>query len=243
MKSRFTPHLFDFAFGPTDPLYAQIMALHAEQLEYLYNKPSIPERTEGTASPTYQHSMRVAQDVYEMMRFLGFSAQAAANMKFATQLHDIGKLDLDPTILNKPSRLTPEEFAHIKQHTDFGAKRLAQSGLNHPIITLAEQVALYHHERPDGTGYHGLTGIHYPIHLRVVQICDIFDAISAERPYRTAAEQLTPQQTLYMMSNPESMIYSHMDQDLVKKFVLLKANTLAADVSGKPYEEILEQIS
>jgi HD-GYP domain-containing protein (c-di-GMP phosphodiesterase class II) len=243
MKSRFEPLLFDFLFGPDCASYGCIMGFHAEQLEQLYNKPSAPERPEGVASNTYQHAMRVAQDVYEMVRFLGFSAQSASNLKFATQLHDIGKLNLNPTILNKSGRLTPEEFAHIKQHTQFGANRLAQSGISHPIITLAQQVALCHHERPDGTGYHGLSGADYPMHIRLIQICDIFDAISVDRPYRTAAQQLTPQQTLHMMSNPNSVIYTHMDQDLVKKFVLLKVNGLEADVSGKPYEELLEQIS
>jgi HD-GYP domain-containing protein (c-di-GMP phosphodiesterase class II) len=243
MKSRFKPSLFDFAFGPDSPDYAQIMAYHAEQLELLYHKPSLAERTEGIASKTYEHSMRVAQDVYDMMRFLGFSQQAASNLKFAAQLHDIGKLDVSPAILNKNGRLTPEEFEHIKQHTHFGVQRLQKLGSTHPIILLAIDIAKHHHERPDGTGYYGLSGPDYPMHIRLVQVCDIYDAIATDRSYRTEAEQLSPQQTLQLMRNPKNHIYNHMDQDLVKKFVLLKANGLAADVSGKTYNDILEQIS
>ena len=242
MKALFDQDLLDFSFGTDDLHYMVVMRFYQRQMEALYDMPSIPPRPMGVGSPTYHHSMRVAQDVYEFARFVGLSENIARNLKFAAELHDIGKLDVPLEIHEKPGRFTPEEFAEIKKHTDYGAARIENSGISHPLLDLAEQVAYYHHERPDGKGYHGLSGADMPMHLRLMQICDIYDAISAERPYRSKEEQLSPAQTLAMMTDPQSPIYAQIDQDIMKKFALLKANTITAVPSGEAFDTILAQI-
>ena len=243
MKALFDHDLLDFTFGPDDLHYMVVMRFYQRQMELLYDMPSIPPRPTGTGSPTYFHSMRVAADVYEFARFVGLSENIARNLRFAAELHDIGKLDIPLEIHEKPGRFTPEEFAEIKRHTDYGAARMEKSTINHALIELAEQVAYYHHERPDGKGYHGLGGDDLPMHLRLMQVCDIYDALSAERVYRSKEDQLSPAQTLAMMTNPESPVYAQVDQDIMKKFALLKANQITAVPSGETFDQILAQVS
>jgi hypothetical protein len=243
MKELFDHSVLDFHFGTDDLHYMPVMRFYQRQMELLYDMPSIPPRPIGVGSWTYYHSMRVAQDVYEFSRFVGLSENISRNLKFAAELHDIGKLDVPVEILDKPGRLTDEEFTEIKRHTDYGADRLEASGITHPLIYLSQQLAFYHHERPDGKGYHGLAGSEMPMRFRLIQICDIYDALSAERPYRPKEQQLSPAQTLAMMTNPESPLYAQVDQGMMKKFALLKANTITAVPQGDDFDKILERVS
>jgi ribonuclease P protein subunit RPR2 len=98
-------------------------------------------------------------------------------------LHDLGKLSIMDTILRKPERLTAEEFTIIKSHPVVGAKILE------PLRFLTREICAvrHHHERWDGTGYpDGLGGENIPLVARVVTVADVFDAITSNRPYRTA---------------------------------------------------------
>jgi response regulator RpfG family c-di-GMP phosphodiesterase len=96
----------------------------------------------------------------------------------------VGKIAIPDSILLKPGKLTPEEFERMKMHTTFGAKML--SGGRFPLLRLAEQIALIHHERWDGTGYIGLREESIPIAGRIVTVADVFDALISERPYKKA---------------------------------------------------------
>jgi putative two-component system response regulator len=87
-------------------------------------------------------------------------------------------------VLLKPGKLTAEEFEVIKRHTTIGARILAGSAA--PILQLAEEIALAHHERWDGTGYAGLEGDAIPLRARIVAVCDVYDALTSERPYKQA---------------------------------------------------------
>jgi putative two-component system response regulator len=86
--------------------------------------------------------------------------------------------------LLKPGKLTADEYESIKSHTRIGAKIL--SGDRFPLLKMAEQIALYHHERWDGSGYDGLKGEAIPLAARIVSICDVFDVIIHARPYKAA---------------------------------------------------------
>ena len=105
-------------------------------------------------------------------------------LRLAAPLHDIGKIGIPDGILLKPSKLTSQEYTQIKRHTDIG--RVILSGSNFPILQMAERIALYHHERWDGTGYYGLAGEALPVEARIVSIADVYDVVTHERPYKEA---------------------------------------------------------
>jgi putative two-component system response regulator len=102
----------------------------------------------------------------------------------AAPLHDVGKIAIPDSILLKPGKLTPEEFEQMKTHTTLGAKML--SGGRFPLLRRAEEIALTHHERWDGTGYMMLQSEAIPIAGRIVAVADVFDALIHERPYKQA---------------------------------------------------------
>jgi HD-GYP domain-containing protein (c-di-GMP phosphodiesterase class II) len=100
-------------------------------------------------------------------------------------MHDVGKLGIPDQILLKAGPLTPEERQVINTHTTIGAQIL--SGSTSPVIQMGERVALAHHERWDGTGYpRGLAGEDIPLEARICSVVDFFDALTMDRPYRSA---------------------------------------------------------
>lgn len=107
-------------------------------------------------------------------------------------LHDIGKVGIRDDILLKPGPLTSEEFRQMQRHTVIGANILAQAEeelrkKNRTFFSRAIEIALYHHERFDGTGYpEGLKGEEIPLSARIVAVADVFDALTTSRPYKKA---------------------------------------------------------
>ncbi len=236
MKNQFDIKAISFDFTPDDPLYKDIYAFRQEQLEQLFNHPTLLERPDGIASRTYRHSMRVAQDVHDFVRFVGLGEGVATNLKFATELHDIGKMDVTLEILDKPGRLDEEEFAEIKRHTDYGAKRIDEAGIDHPLMRVSAEIAKYHHEQTDGKGYHDLTADEIPTRVRLVQVCDVYDALSAKRPYRTSQQQLSPADVLKNMIDPEGFFYSQVDQEIAQMFVGMKLHLMDTGLNDKEVE-------
>ena len=107
----------------------------------------------------------------------------------ASALHDIGKIGVDEKILNKPGRLTKEEFETMKTHTVIGAEMLEQLGMyqDEPLVKVAHEICRWHHERYDGNGYpDGLKGDEIPISAQVVSVADVYDALVSERVYKKA---------------------------------------------------------
>ena len=130
---------------------------------------------------TSQHSVRVAKYSVLIAKKMGFSDKECENLRKAASLHDIGKIAIPDNILNKPSRLTDEEYATMKSHTRRGAEILE----GFTLIEHIKEGALYHHERYDGRGYpQGLKGEEIPLYGRIIGVADAFDAMTANRIYR-----------------------------------------------------------
>lgn len=113
-----------------------------------------------------------------------------STIALASALHDIGKMSIDDAILNKPGRLTPDEFEIMKTHTTIGADMLLELGSHHAgnaLMEYAYQIARWHHERWDGKGYpDGLKGDDIPIAAQVVSVADVYDALTSVRVYKDA---------------------------------------------------------
>lgn len=113
-----------------------------------------------------------------------------STIALASALHDVGKMSIDDAILNKPGRLTPEEFEIMKTHTTIGADMLLELGRHHvgnALLEYAYQIARWHHERWDGKGYpDGLKGDDIPIAAQVVSVADVYDALTSVRVYKDA---------------------------------------------------------
>lgn len=121
----------------------------------------------------------------------------------ASALHDIGKINIPEQILNKPGRLTKEEFEIVKTHSAVGEHMLRQIPFNQnePLVKVAREICRWHHERWDGRGYpDGLTGDEIPISAQVVSLADVYDALTSERCYKAAFDHET---ALNMIVNGE----------------------------------------
>jgi PAS domain S-box-containing protein/putative nucleotidyltransferase with HDIG domain len=134
---------------------------------------------------THQHTERVAVLAELISREMGMRSQEQATIRLAAPLHDIGKLGIPDQILLKPGGLTDGEQAVMKTHTTIGAHILGQS--EYPVLGVAREIALTHHERWDGAGYPaGLRASAVPLPGRIVAVADVFDAITHARPYKLA---------------------------------------------------------
>ncbi|MBQ1492725.1 MAG: HD-GYP domain-containing protein, partial [Blautia sp.] len=119
--------------------------------------------------------------VVKIARAMGFSEKELETIEWTAKMHDIGKIAIPDSILNKPGRLTDEEYQIMKSHTVEGAKILEGFTLLEHVI----EGALYHHERYDGRGYpQGLKGEDIPLYGRIIGVADAFDAMTSNRVYR-----------------------------------------------------------
>lgn len=156
---------------------------------------------------TGKHVLRVGRYCALIAEQLGWSRDAVELMEHASWLHDVGKIGVPDRILLKEGKLTAEEFAEMKRHTEMGLSiltptcdaylavlhkaspdaRLETQRIESPILQLAATIAMTHHERWDGTGYpQRLSGTEIPLVGRIVAVADVFDALGSKRPYKEA---------------------------------------------------------
>lgn len=132
---------------------------------------------------TYMHSVAVCAMMIALARQLGQGQEQVRAAGVAGLLHDMGKAMLPMAVLNKPGKLTPGEFAIVKSHPELGHKILQRGGT---ADAMALDVCLHHHEKIDGTGYpENLRAEQISLHARMAAVCDVYDAVTSNRPYKT----------------------------------------------------------
>jgi len=134
---------------------------------------------------TGAHILRMAHYSQLIAREMGLPVAEQELLLEAAPLHDIGKVGIADDILLKPGKLDPREFTVMQSHTTIGFEILKDSSSE--VLNVGAQIALHHHEKFDGTGYpRGLRGEEIPLFSRIVAVADVFDALTSERPYKTA---------------------------------------------------------
>jgi response regulator RpfG family c-di-GMP phosphodiesterase len=140
---------------------------------------------EARSQETGNHVRRVAEYSRILAVHYGLSPREAEMLKQASPMHDIGKLATPDSILNKPGKLTIEEFSIMKQHAELGYEMLKHSA--RPLIKMAATIAYEHHEKYDGSGYpRGIVGKNIHIYGRITAVADVFDALGSKRCYKEA---------------------------------------------------------
>jgi putative nucleotidyltransferase with HDIG domain len=160
---------------------------------------------------TYMHSVAVCALMVSLAKQLGLDDEQTRQAGIAGLLHDLGKALMPMDVLNKPGKLTDEEFAIIKKHPEEG-HRMLLSGKNAPPVAL--DVCLHHHEKIDGSGYpDGLAGEKISLFARMGAVCDVYDAITSNRPYKAGWD---PAESLRKMAEWSK---GHFDPTIFQAFV------------------------
>lgn len=132
------------------------------------------------------HVRRVSEMMYRFSLLNNFSYTESELVKVASTMHDVGKVAISDAVLKKRGQLTSEEFKLVQEHSELGYKILSKSDLE--IMKIAAEIALYHHEKFDGSGYPmGAKGRDIPIRARMMAIVDVFDSLTHTRPYKGAS--------------------------------------------------------
>ncbi|MBF0345352.1 MAG: response regulator [Nitrospirae bacterium] len=175
-------------------------------------------------SDTGEHIVRIGLYAKHLAQELKTQPEFIESIAFASPLHDIGKIGIPDSILLKQGRLTDDEFEVMKTHSLIGASIL--SGSSHRMIQMAESIALYHHERWDGSGYPaGLMGESIPLEARIVIICDQYDALVMKRPYKPPFEHNKAVEII--TKGDGRTLPGHFDPDVLETFIKVAADFAA----------------
>lgn len=161
---------------------------------------------------TYMHSVAVCALMVALSRQLGLPEAETREAGLAGLLHDLGKAAMPLEVLNKPGKLTSEEYAIMRGHPQAGHAALVEGKGVGPIPL---DVCLHHHERIDGKGYpHGLTGAQMSLHAKMGAVCDVYDAITSNRPYKAGWD---PAESIQRMA--QWAREGHFDEGVFQAFV------------------------
>lgn len=183
----------DYIFKPFNPAILQARIrnhLSLVQIQELRDSRLQIIRCLGTAAEYKDnevglHVIRMSYYTRILAHWLGYSNEAADELLHAAPMHDIGKIGIPDHILQKPGKLSAQEWEIMRTHTLIGARIIGQH--SHGLLKLAHTIALYHHEKWDGSGYpNQIAGEEIPLVGRIAAVADVFDALTAERPYKKA---------------------------------------------------------
>jgi putative two-component system response regulator len=203
-------------------VYDQGVDLSDARLEMLVR---LARAAEYRDDDTGEHTQRVGRTSGLVADALGLETQEVKLIRHAATLHDVGKIGIPDQILLKPGSLTAAEFEVMKGHVGVGAEIL--SGSRSPLLRVAEEVALTHHEWWDGSGYRaGLREDEIPLAGRIVAVADVFDALTHDRPYKAAAPLDEALEEIRGLSGRQ------FDPSVVAAFEQLDHQTLLAPVNA-----------
>ena len=183
----------DYIIKPVSPLIvrarvrAHLTLVRASELEKSHRAAisMLGEAGHFNDPDTGVHIWRMAAYAAQLAAASGWNKEDCLNLELAAPMHDTGKLGIPDAILCKADSLTQEEWLVMKTHARIGYDILNKSDA--PIFKLAAEIALYHHEKWDGSGYpHGLIGEAIPESARIIAVADVFDALTMKRPYKEA---------------------------------------------------------
>jgi putative two-component system response regulator len=158
--------------------------LHDGYVETIFTMTRAAEHKD---EDTGAHVQRISYYGRALARLMGQSEEFVDAIFYASPMHDIGKIGIPDHVLLKPGGFTPEEWSIMKTHAEMGAEILGDS--KSPYLKMGAEIALNHHERWDGGGYpKGKQGEDIPLAARIMNICDIYDALRSKRPYKPAID-------------------------------------------------------
>ena len=156
---------------------------HELQHDYLHTVKRLVLLCEHRDAFIESHIARVSRYCALIAERMGMKPEGIAEIELTAPMHDIGKIGVSEDILLKPGKLSDLEFSQMKLHTVIGGNILSKNGSS--LLTRAREIALYHHENWDGTGYPiGLKNSNIPIVSRIVHLMDEFDALTSQRPHK-----------------------------------------------------------
>ncbi|MFP4168132.1 MAG: HD-GYP domain-containing protein [Desulfonatronovibrionaceae bacterium] len=207
--------------GVTKGYLGKVKKIVQETLDFLSHRDSISNigKLISHDYKTYSHSVHVFTYTMALMHNHDYSQKEKIDVGIGALLHDLGKQNIPNRILNKPGRLDAEEWILVKRHPVYGIGQCS----NLPLSHLTFKSILFHHERFDGSGYPtGIEGRNIPLPVRYLTCCDVYDAITSERPYAPAE---TTFNALKIMRNNMQDAF---DMDAFKELVTLLSNTRIA---------------
>ncbi len=177
---------------------------------------------------TFKHSVDVATISMVIAKRQGRSRKEIFEIGMAGLLHDIGKTKVPPEILNKPARLTPEEFDVMKKHSSFSYEIVSD---NEEIPVDVKLGMLQHHEKMDGSGYpYGATGDHIHPYAKIITVADIYDALVTERPYKKGK---TPREAVEMLMAMTEELDLDAMQSFMQMMILYPVDSLVQLSNGE----------
>jgi len=199
----------------TQCLFFKTIAKQIQRLDEVvtYSVYTLARASEANDEDPKKHMLRIGEYSALIAKNLGMDEKFVRKIKIQSALHDVGKIYISSDILRKNTKLTDEEWEKVKQHTVYGWQIIG----GHPYFSMARNIAMYHHEKWDGTGYpKGLKGEQIPLEARIVSLADIYDTLRMDRPYRKGFNHTTAFKII--TEGDGRTMPSHFDPNILKIF-------------------------